>query len=493
MVPFSPMTTRQRAARLFVTGLSPGGVGLTPEFERLLRESPPAGVLLFRRDYRELSALLSLVQKLRALAAPSPLLVCVDEEGGFVSQVAPDLPVPPSARVLGRGATARQVESLGEYTGRVLHAYGVDVDFAPVFDVDTESTNPVIGPRAFGSDPATVSRLAVAFARGLTTGGVIPCAKHFPGHGDTRSDSHLELPKESDSRERLETRDFPPFRAAVAERIPLMMVSHVHYTAFDERPTPATLSSRLAGSLLRESFGFQGVAVTDAMEMKAVASGFGPGEAAWAALVAGCDLLLYGAWTTETEQALGAVARCIEMGESEVRVREAERRIERLFTERAEVAAQAVPAGDLRAAPVDLVALCGRAVRVEGDLAALRTASRNARWLVVEPEWTGGPTIGTLLAERGWSMERANWEKVTAAAIDRFDHVFLAHARRVAPTAEEAKLLARAAGRPAGVLAAFGQDAFLAEHPRAPLRISACDPGESMRRAVAGRLSGPAA
>src|SRR5262249_57628692 len=95
MVPFSAMTTRQRAARLFVTGLSPGGVGLTPEFERLLRESPPAGVLLFRRDYRELGALPKLVEKLRALAPPSPLLLFVDAEGGFVSPVAPDLPLPP--------------------------------------------------------------------------------------------------------------------------------------------------------------------------------------------------------------------------------------------------------------------------------------------------------------------------------------------------------------------------------------------------------------
>jgi beta-N-acetylhexosaminidase len=492
MVPFSAMTTRQRAARLFVTGLSPGGVGLTPEFERLLRQSPPAGVLLFRRDYRELSALPALVQKLRVLASPAPLLICVDEEGGFVSQVAPDVPVPPSARVLGRGATARQVESLGEYTGRVLNAHGVDVDFAPVFDVDAEATNPVIGPRAFGSDPATVSRLAVAFARGLTTGGVLPCAKHFPGHGDTRSDSHLELPKESDTRERLETRDFPPFRAAVADRIPLVMVSHVYYTAFDERPTPATLSRRLAGSLLRESFGFQGAAVTDAMEMKAVANAYGPGEAAWAALQAGCDLLLYGAWTPETEQALSTVTAKLDAGESEARVLEAERRIGRVFSQRAEVAAEAMPAGDLRAAPMDLVALCGRALGVEGDVAALRAASRRARWLVVEPEWTGGPTLGALLAERGWSVESAPWEKA-AGVIDRFDHVLLAHARRVAPTADESVTLGKAAGRPCGVIVAFGQDAFLAEHPRAALRISACDPGEPMRRAVAVRLSGPAA
>src|SRR5262249_48977046 len=153
-----------------------------------------------------------------------------------------------------------------------------------------------------------------------------------------------------------------------------------------------------------ESFGFQGVAVTDAMEMKAVASGYGPGEAAWAALVAGCDLLLYGAWTPETEQALATVTARLESGENEARVAQAERRIEHLFGFRAEVAAQAAPVGDpsagaRAASPIDLVALCGRALRVEGDVAALRMASRRARWLVVEPEWTGGPSLGALLTE----------------------------------------------------------------------------------------------
>ena len=492
MVPFSAMTTRARAARLFVTGLAPGGVGLTPEFERLLRETPPAGVLLFRRDFRELAALPALVERMRALAAPASLLVCVDEEGGFVSQVAPDVPVPPSARVLGRGATARQVESLGEFTGRVLRAHGVDVDFAPVFDVDAEPTNPVIGPRAFGSDPATVSRLGLAFARGLTTGGVVPCAKHFPGHGDTRTDSHLELPRESDARDKLEARDFPPFRAAVADRVPLTMVSHVHYTAFDDTPIPATLSPRIAGSLLRESFGFQGVAVTDAMEMKAVARGYAPGEAAWAALRAGCDLLLYGAWDAETERALATVARCIESGDDEMRVRAAERRIERLFTLRSEIADSAVPAGDLRVAPVDLVGLCGRALRVEGDLAALRQAARRTRWLVVEPEYVGGPSIASLLGGRGWSMESVRWD-AALPLIDRFDNVLLAQARRVSPTPQESTLMARASSRPVSVLVALGQDAFLSEHPRATVRVSACDPGEPMRRAIATRLSEPAA
>lgn len=486
------MTTRARAARLFVTGLAPGGVGLTPEFERLLRETPPAGVLLFRRDFRELAALPALVQRMRTLAAPAPLLICVDEEGGFVSQVAPDVPVPPSARVLGRGATARQVEALGEYTGRVLRAHGVDVDFAPVFDVDAEPTNPVIGPRAFGTDPATVSRLGLAFARGLTTGGVLPCAKHFPGHGDTRTDSHLELPRESDTRDKLEIRDFPPFRAAVADRVPITMVSHVHYTAFDDMPTPATLSPRIAGTLLRESFGFQGVAVTDAMEMKAVAHGYAPGEAAWAAVRAGCDLLLYGAWDAETEQALDTVARLIESGDDETRVRAAERRIERLFTLRSEIADSALPAGDLRVAPVDLVGLCGRALRADGDLAALRQAARRTRWLVVEPEYVGGPSIASLLAGRGWSVESAPWGGALSL-IDRFDNVLLAHARRVPPTAEESTLMAKASARPLSVLAALGQDAFLSEHPRATVRISACDPGEPMRRAIAIRLSDPGA
>src|SRR5262249_54420650 len=154
--------------------------------------------------------------------------------------------------------------------------------------------------------------------------------------------------------------------------------------------------------------------------------------------------LLYGAWTPETEQALATVTAKIEAGESEARVREAERRIAHLFGERAEVAAQAAPAGDLHAAPIDLVALCGRALGVEGDLTSLRAGSRRARWLVVEPEWTGGPTLRTLLTERGWSVESTSWEKA-ASLVDRFDHVLLAHARRVAPTAEETGVIAKAA------------------------------------------------
>src|SRR5262245_7896609 len=484
------MTTRARAARLFVTGIPPGGI--TPEFERLLRETPLAGVLLFRRDFATLAALPALVRRLRTLASPAPILVCVDEEGGFVSQVAPDVPVPPTARVLGRAGTARQVEALGEHTGRVLRAHGVDVDFAPVFDVDAEPVNPVIGPRAFGPDPALVTRLGVAFARGLAAGGVLSSAKHFPGHGSTRVDSHLVLPRCEDARDVLEARDFPPFHAAVAERLPLMMVSHVHYTAFDEAQTPATLSPRVAGSLLRQHFGFEGVCVTDAMEMKAVSQAIGAGEAAVRALEAGCDLLLYGAWTPETEEALAAVTERLESGASAQHVARAERRIERLFMLRDEVHAQAVPAGDLAQSPVDLVALCGRALRREGDPAALRVRAGRARWLVVEPEWNGGPGLGALLTQRGWTVESVRWQHA-GPAIDKFEHVMLAHARRVAPTAEEMDLLRRAAARPVAVLAAFGQDAFLGEHPAAALRISACDPGEPMRRAVAGRLTGPAA
>jgi len=481
------MATLARAARLFHTGLPRDGI--TPAFERLLRDSPPSGILLFRRDFVRLDRLEPLVRRLRSLAAPAPLLVSVDEEGGFVSQLAPDVPVAPSARVLGRAASARQVEALGEYTGRVLHAAGVDIDWAPVFDVDAETTNPVIGPRAFSPDPAVVGRLGVAFARGLMAGGVLSCAKHFPGHGETRADSHLVLPRSDTPRERLEARDFPPFHAAVADRVPLVMVSHVHFAAFDAEPVPATLSPVVSRDLLRQAFGFQGCAVTDAMEMKAVSGAYGAGPAARRALEAGCDVLLYGAWTPETEEALRTVAAALEEPAFAARVTQAERRLERLFDQRAAVAGHVGDAPAPQEPPLDLTTLCSRALQLEGDAAAVRGASR-ARWLVVEPEWSAGPTLASLLAERGWQAEGASWESA-AGVVDRHDHVLVAHARRVAPTPEEAALLARAAGRPVSVLVAFGQDAFLRDHPRARLRVSAGDPGEPMRRAVAGRVTGP--
>ncbi len=168
--------------------------GLTDAFRHEFLARPYAGVLLFRRHFKNATALPGLIQELRALAAPRRILIAVDEEGGFVSQLAPDFPVPPSARVLGRAASAHEVERISATVGTWLAALGVDVNFAPVLDVDSEPTNPVIGPRSFGGDAPRVAELAAAALRGYREGGVLACAKHFPGHGATVLDSPLTLP-----------------------------------------------------------------------------------------------------------------------------------------------------------------------------------------------------------------------------------------------------------------------------------------------------------
>ena len=255
----------------------------------------PAGVILFKRHIPEtLEAARAAIGRLHAWAAAQgrPLLVAADEEGGFVTQVSHLFPVPPSARCLAWGTSPEVVREVYARYGARLRWLGLNVDFAPVCDVNDNPRNPVIGVRAFATDAETVRDFARAAAAGLRDAGVLPCLKHFPGHGDTDRDSHLTLPVLAHGRERLERVELVPFRALVAE-VPLVMVAHLACPELGAAGVPATLSPPVATDLLRRDLGFQGVAVTDAMEMEGVAGVFGTGEAAVRALAAGCDLLLY--------------------------------------------------------------------------------------------------------------------------------------------------------------------------------------------------------
>ena len=496
------------AASVTITGLPRGGI--TAGFERFLSETPPAGILLFRRDFGIIGRLPELVQRLRALAAPRPLLVCLDEEGGLVSQLTPDLPVPPGARVLGRAAGAAEVEALGEYSGRCLRALGVDVDFAPVLDVDAEPVNPVIGPRAYAADAETVARLGLAAARGLAAAGVVACAKHFPGHGDTRLDSHLVLPRCPAPRELLTRRDLAPFRAAVAAGVPMVMAAHVHYPALDADETPATLSPAAVTGLLRGELGYGGVVITDAMEMHAVARRYAPEQAARLALEAGCDLLLYGAFTPEFQSALGGLGAALEAGDEALAARVAAARARvaalRARAEQTVAGAGAAPPGLPASPPLDLIGLCRRSLRWIGSRPS--PPPPHAHWLVVEPRWGDGPSLTELLRAAGWRAADQVWEAAgaprgaeaapaaeVAAAVSAIeaaaagaDRVLVVLARRTPPPPEDQALLERlAAARPTWFVA-LAQDAFLAGLPGAAARLSACDPREPMRRAVAAAL-----
>ncbi len=226
-------------------------------------------------------------------AAPqdAPLLTAVDQEGGRVARLgAPVLQLPPMAALASLDDLAL-TERCGALLGRQLAALGFSMNFAPVLDVNTNPKNPVIGDRAFGSDAARVIAQALAFARGLEApGGVLACGKHFPGHGDTDLDSHLALPRLSHDRERLERVELAPFRAAQG-RMAALMTAHVVFEQLAPG-TPATLAPQVVKRLLREELGYDGLVMSDDLEMKAIADHYGPEKAACLAIEAGCDTLL---------------------------------------------------------------------------------------------------------------------------------------------------------------------------------------------------------
>jgi beta-N-acetylhexosaminidase len=217
-------------------------------------------------------------------------VIAIDQEGGPIARLRDGVEPMPSMMALGATGDVNLAQRAGEQTAFDLRRAGCTLDFAPVLDLAVDPRNTVIGTRSFGADPQQVARLGAAFARGLHGGGILPCYKHFPGHGATAVDSHWAMPVVDADEALLRARDLVPF-AAVAQRAPAMMSAHVVARAFDPK-RPATLSPRIATNLLRGELGFRGVFVTDCLEMKAIGLG-GSVENAVEALAAGADLLLF--------------------------------------------------------------------------------------------------------------------------------------------------------------------------------------------------------
>ncbi|WP_460624637.1 glycoside hydrolase family 3 N-terminal domain-containing protein, partial [Isoptericola nanjingensis] len=286
--------------------LLPGFTGTTPPAWLLhAARDGLAGVVLFAHNTPDVATTAALATRLHD--AEPDLLVATDEEGGDVSRLeAATGSSLPGAAALGAADDVRLTGAAGEALGRLLAAAGVDLDLAPVLDVDTPG-NPVIGVRAFGTDAEAVARHGVAFARGLQRGGVGTCAKHFPGHGSTTVDSHLALPVvEADART-LRGRDLVPFAAAFAggpgdegPAADALMTAHVVVPALG--PAPASLEPAVA-ALARE-LGHEGPIVTDALDMRAVSDGADVGEAAVRAVEGGADLLCLGTTTGRDDEAL---------------------------------------------------------------------------------------------------------------------------------------------------------------------------------------------
>jgi beta-N-acetylhexosaminidase len=279
-------TLRHACGQLLTVGFD--GPSPPPALLGRIARSEVGGVMLFRPNVETPTQVAALV---RALRAAGPVLVATDQEGGLVQRLRRPLTEWPPMLAVGDAGDAARTEAVGRALGSELAALGIGWDLAPVLDVHTNPANPVIGNRAFGRTPEVVILHALAFWRGLRAAGVLGCGKHFPGHGDTRTDSHHDLPVVEHDQQRLGAVELLPFAAAVRAGAEALMTAHVMYPALDPG-APATLSRPILTELLREELGFRGLLVSDDLGMKAVAERWPIDELVVTGLLAGVDCFL---------------------------------------------------------------------------------------------------------------------------------------------------------------------------------------------------------
>ncbi|MFT7776944.1 beta-N-acetylhexosaminidase [Roseateles sp.] len=287
------------------------GQSLDAETAAFLREQKIRSVCLFRKNLGSEADVRALMRDLIQVLGPEAL-IGIDQEGGAVVR-ATFLPQPPSAMALGAGGDAARAEAVGAAVARGLRSLGINWNFAPVLDVNNNPANPVIAERSFSNDPDEVSRLAGAWMRGSLAEGVACCVKHFPGHGDTHVDSHHALPTVDKSRAELDALELRPFKA-LAARAPAMMTAHIVYPQIDPE-RPATLSPQLLKGILRDDWGYDGVVITDALMMKAVAERFGYARSAVMAIAAGADMVLAQGSPQEQLVAINALREAFASGQ----------------------------------------------------------------------------------------------------------------------------------------------------------------------------------
>lgn len=345
---------------------------------REVRDLGVGGVIVFDSDLESIPSLLNNLQK----SADIPLIVAADLERGLAFRVRRGVVSLPYAMAVGATGSEEWAQFTGEVTAREARAVGIHWAFAPVADVNNNPANPVINIRSYGEDPNLVSRLARAYIRGAHSGGLLTTVKHFPGHGDTAVDSHLELPVVTADRARLESLELVPFRQAIEAGVDAVMLAHIAVPALDPSGDPATLSPILSQELLRDSLGFEGLVVTDALEMGGLRK-FWAGEAVVRAVQAGADIVLL---PPDTATAIQSLVRAVEertlsedrLDRSVRRVLETKARLG--LHERRAVESQALGRSVARPVDVDrameLVRDSITVVRNEHDILPLRATQR---------------------------------------------------------------------------------------------------------------------
>lgn len=315
--------SQQTAARMMMVDIP--GPTLEPETRAHLERYRFGGVCLFRRNIQGPAQVRRLTDDLRGALGPE-MFIAVDQEGGAVQRVL-ELALAPAPMALGAVGADEIAEKVGEVVGRGLISLGINWDFAPSLDVNTDPRNPVIGDRSFGSDPKRVARLGLAWAKGLERAGVMASVKHFPGHGDTALDTHLDLPTVDKSLEELERTELYPFGRAAEAGVASVMSAHIVFPTLDP-DHPATLSRPILTGLLRGGMKYSGIVITDALDMQAITKWYSVGEAAAKSVAAGADMILSLGKPEVHVVQLEALARALDKGE--IPTRQAEESLQRL-------------------------------------------------------------------------------------------------------------------------------------------------------------------
>lgn len=303
---------RRKLGQLFIVDLD--GKAPSSHIGRRLADFRPGGIILRDTNYESPRQLAELISFIQSTEPEVPLFIAVDQEGGRVNRLkAPFSHFPPLAD-LGKLGSDVYAFRVGMALGRELAAVGINMNMAPVLDVNTNPLNPVIGDRSFGNKAKLVAALGAAYMHGLHTAGVVAVGKHFPGHGDTSLDSHITLPEVKATDRRLNRVELLPFRKAIEQEIGALMTAHVLYPAWD-KGSPATLSPFIISQILRKKLRFTGLVMSDDMTMGAIVDNFSIEGASLAAMHAGVDVLLIcrGEWAHE--RAFNALLKAYEKKE----------------------------------------------------------------------------------------------------------------------------------------------------------------------------------
>lgn len=309
------LTAKQKVGQRLIAGFD--GTQLSDEIIALVREYKVGNIILFRHNIesaQQLKALCDEIQKLVQAETGIPAFITIDQEGGMVTRLSQDASNIPGAMAIASTGNPENAYRAGYITGQELRAMGVNFNLAPNMDINSHADNPVIGVRSYGDTPETVCRYGLEMIRGLADAGVASSAKHFPGHGDTNVDSHLSLPKVDKPLQELEQNELRPFAEAIKAGIPSIMTTHILFPQLEPKKIPATMSRKIVTELLRQRMGFQGLVISDCMEMSAIKQYYGTVNGIVSAMKAGVDMVFVSHTPSVAVEAVKAVLQELENG-----------------------------------------------------------------------------------------------------------------------------------------------------------------------------------